>query len=524
MVIDIFAANQNPDLSTSGLNGNFIHNLLLIDVLLRMKPAKTDKQEFIQLCKKHYEGNKNQLAVVNDFEMNYSLENAFWWYSKDSFLYKILNKALRVQNIDILFMLRFFMRDLSQALTCHRSKSFQYVYRGQVLSKNELVNLRNFVGDLISVNSFFSTTTNYEEALKFLQNSIISNDLRPVLFIIEADPNVGQTKPFADIRQYSKYKSESEILFMVGSIFRLKKMYQNKDRVWVIELTLCSDDDHDTRNLFQYMKKYYGGGDNEANLLNFGQILRRMGKFDVAETFYRRLLNELSSNDPLLISLYYSLGLVLKEKKEYDSSLEYFYKSLKLLKQSSPQDYRKISMRYNVIGSIYQRKNEYDSAISWFNKGIEILQKNNVNDYVTMAHFYNNMALVYERQNKYKEALKFNKITLEIREEHLPSNHSDIAVSYSNIGSNHRRLGNSKLALENYKESLNLRLKSLPSDHPHLADSYRNIGLVLEDTGQLNEALKNFQQSALIYRQLLTSQHPDIIEIEEDIRRISSKS
>jgi hypothetical protein len=73
----------------------------------------------------------------------------------------MLNKALRKQNIDILFLFRFFIRDIHRKL---KQNQYQYsirFYRGQMLSNDELNNLRKSIGEFISINSFFSTTTNH---------------------------------------------------------------------------------------------------------------------------------------------------------------------------------------------------------------------------------------------------------------------------------------------------------------------------------------------------------------------------
>ena len=53
--INIFNVTSKTDQSTTELNGNFVHSLLLIDVLIRMKSIESDKQQLIQLCKKDIE-------------------------------------------------------------------------------------------------------------------------------------------------------------------------------------------------------------------------------------------------------------------------------------------------------------------------------------------------------------------------------------------------------------------------------------------------------------------------------------
>ena len=45
IVINIFVAGENPEQSTTGMNGHFVHFLLLIDVLLRMKSTEKDRKE-----------------------------------------------------------------------------------------------------------------------------------------------------------------------------------------------------------------------------------------------------------------------------------------------------------------------------------------------------------------------------------------------------------------------------------------------------------------------------------------------
>ena len=56
--INIFTVSGNPagQASTTGINGQFLHNQLLMDVLLRMKPNEKDKREFASLCKQEYDG------------------------------------------------------------------------------------------------------------------------------------------------------------------------------------------------------------------------------------------------------------------------------------------------------------------------------------------------------------------------------------------------------------------------------------------------------------------------------------
>ncbi len=57
-----------------------------------------------------------ELRILHEFEHTYSFEKPIWWYTRESFLYKILNKVLHTENIDLLFLFRFFIHDIEKQL------------------------------------------------------------------------------------------------------------------------------------------------------------------------------------------------------------------------------------------------------------------------------------------------------------------------------------------------------------------------------------------------------------------------
>ncbi len=524
LAFNIYAVHDNVDQSITGLNGHFVHSLLLIDVLLRMKTNQTDKQQLVSLFNNEYKDNPTQLALVREFENEYSPDKALWWYTRESFLYKILNKALRTQNIDVLFLFRFVIGDIDRQLKQNQCQSFVRVYRGQFMSSEEINDLRHCSNGFISINSFFSCSVCRQKALEFLYQTDVSDHFSRVLFEIGADPHLPSSKPFADISKFSCYSDEQEILFMIGCVFRLLDIRQSDDgTMWIVRMTLCGDDEHDMKKLFEHMKKDYGGGNDEVDLQSFGDVLHEMGKYDLAEKFYRRLLDEVSPNYPTISNLYYSLGSLIQDKGDYDSSLQWFHKSLDINLCKDPSNYVTLGGTYCWIGVIHWRKGEYDRALEWYEKGIELFKQAHDEDHEFMAHFYGNIANVYDDQKKYLEALDNYNKSLAIYQKHLPSHHPAIGGSHNNIGLVYRCLGHYDLALEHFHRSLRIRLKSLPANHPDIAMSYENIGLIHENKNELKQALIYLEKAAIIYHQALPSQHPNIMKSNTNIHRISSK-
>ncbi|CAF3775690.1 unnamed protein product [Rotaria socialis] len=101
---------------------------------------------------------------INDFKRKYRQKSPVWWYTKEIFLYGMLNRGLRSLDMEAMTKLGFFIRHLHiqmEALYQEQSANFQkafIVYRGQGLSQQDFQNLSNSKGGLLSFNNFLSTS------------------------------------------------------------------------------------------------------------------------------------------------------------------------------------------------------------------------------------------------------------------------------------------------------------------------------------------------------------------------------
>lgn len=57
------------------------------------------KQELIDFCRHYYRGKNREYKQITEFTESYKLDKSIYWYTKNSFLYKIVNKALRTEDI-----------------------------------------------------------------------------------------------------------------------------------------------------------------------------------------------------------------------------------------------------------------------------------------------------------------------------------------------------------------------------------------------------------------------------------------
>ncbi len=142
---------------------------------------------------------------ISEFDQYYQSTNAIFWYTRNYFLFRLLNQAFRTEDIDNIFKFRFFIVDLyQQLLNLHSSQRFPSkltVYRGQSIGLTELEHLKENIGQLISINTFLSTTTDPQVASIFAGDGTNHPSYeRSVLFEMTIDTTrCHKFKPFADI-------------------------------------------------------------------------------------------------------------------------------------------------------------------------------------------------------------------------------------------------------------------------------------------------------------------------------------
>lgn len=244
-------------------NGSFLSFQLLIDLILRLDRNEFAREEMIEMCRLKYADRPADLEKIDKFERKYAPENAAEWYTADSFLYRLLNNSLRLEDIDTLFKLRCYIYDLHNQLYQLQTPSIQSLlinqsiltlYRGQRMSTDELQNLRKNVGNLISMNSFLSTTNNVQAAVFFAGDGSldITESEVSVLYQITVDMSIPHSIPFAEIQYESIFEGEDEVLFSMASVFRIDVVEQY-GQLWVADLTLINKEDEKWNELTAHL-------------------------------------------------------------------------------------------------------------------------------------------------------------------------------------------------------------------------------------------------------------------------------
>ncbi|CAF0732441.1 unnamed protein product [Adineta steineri] len=231
-------------------NKQFIAFQLLLDFILRLEQTSYAKQELLEFARTKYENNPAQLAEIDDFERNYRPEHAVTWFSRNIFLYRLLNKSLRIEIINDIVKMRYFINDLHNQLAELQLSFIEslngekeiILYRGLLMKVAQLNELRENFGGLVSMNSFTSATQDENVAIVFSGDGeqTIPPDEVSVIFEMLIDTDIRST-PYTKIQ--SVMDNEEEILFSIGATFRIGEIDEIRSRVYRVKLTMVHKED-----------------------------------------------------------------------------------------------------------------------------------------------------------------------------------------------------------------------------------------------------------------------------------------
>ncbi|CAF4139261.1 unnamed protein product [Rotaria sp. Silwood2] len=486
---------------------------LLIKILINMKREENGKDEMINLCRKQYKTNQSVTKQIEEFHLKYYQNQAIEWYSKNIFLFRLLNRAFRKENIDAIYKFRFFIRDLhfqvDELHHQHTNQSFtnneMIVYRGQQMSKNELKTLEENQNGLISVNTFFSTSKSYNIASGFTPSG--SSDYPIVIFTIKINNQIHNDQPFAILEGLSSFHQEEEVLFTIGTVFRINFVEQITDTFWSVQLTLASKENSELSELINSLEEEIG---EEPTLIQLGKMFFYMSDNDRVEKYNRILLEQLSLAHEDLSAVDNNIGDAYLNRGHYETASEYYYKALSIALDLEPKPHIYLAHSYDCIGLFNDRIGKYDDAIEYLKKARDIKLKYVLSNERVMESTYNNLAMVYRHKADNENSLENYKKVLEIELQSLHHLHPNLASVYNNIALLNSQIGNYNDAWTYYTKALEIELKSLPSNHYKIGTTYNNIALLHVSTNNQVEALEYYEKALNIFLVSLQPDHSNI--------------
>ena len=498
---------------------SFLWFQLLLDVFKQLPQTTEAKEQMIEACQLYYQNNNSYLKQIQEFADKYKSSDAIHWYTKSGFLYRLMNKAFRIDDIYFLYLLRFYIIDLCKQIqlvseNVGSSSSIIQLYRGRPIRKQELQILKANVGKLVSPNGFFSTTKDYEVALLFSGED--NARAKSTLFILTIDQTKIATGTIlaADVEQFSNYPQEKEVLFGIGSTFRIEDItYNPKLKKWFIQMTAADDG-------LAYVQEHINSMRNDLAETNptrlFGKLLIDMGQYSKAEKYYQLVLKTLPKDHDDFPSLYHGLGYTHYVRDQYIQALEYDNIAYAIRKQTLPENHLDIARSSLNLGCDYVGSGDHNTAKDLLMEALRIREWNyfgtdHANIAIVLAAIGDNYTHLCDYQNAYHYLTR----ALEMLKRVSPAEHADIARTLIKFGYFFEKQGVYNRAIEYYHSAHSMAAKIMPPEHPRLQKYFEDIIELYKKMNSIDTAVLFCEEKLSLQRELLGEDHSNIARIYE---------
>ena len=281
------------------INPSFVSTHILKNILLNTQFNDKCIKEFSDYCRTVLINNTNGLKSVDIFERKYHETTPIWWHSHASFLYTMLNRGLRLMDINILTKMSFFMRELQEQIEeLHRKQLEEVedentftVYHGQGISRSVFEQMTKNKNGLITFNNFLCASKDRRISFDFVRNALTNSNLVGIFFIMTIDPSK-TTTPFAFTNDINQFEGKEEVIFPLHTVFRIREIQSmgENNRLFQVDLTLTNDSDEDIGLINNRIKEETFSDLKGWNRL--GQWLITTNQFDKAEEIYQFILKE----------------------------------------------------------------------------------------------------------------------------------------------------------------------------------------------------------------------------------------
>ncbi|CAF1458392.1 unnamed protein product [Adineta ricciae] len=358
----------------------------VISLICHLSYSKYSYENFLVTLREYYQGKEVEMKILDEFERDYSSDTAIRWYTRNTFLYLVINKALRQKNIEVIFLFAFLIKDIYNQLKrqhetlrlSHLVSPIINVYRGQMISFQEIRQIK--AATYLITNSFFSTSLDPTLASFLIGSSTGPNDpIQHIFFEIEIDLRI-ICQPFGLISSLSYFPNEDEVLFMIGTYFKvIQCSYDEHKQIYIGKLQLDIDSSLERKPDLTGMTSRQT---LKAGAIDISRNLYRVGERDINVIFNQ--LNQLFPHEKQWLNAVHSHTLAIlyrqfhiKHYPEYvDITLSNFQYALNIY-QSYLDDYE-LNFRVNIadiylaMGSIYRiYVKDEELANQQYDRGIE---------------------------------------------------------------------------------------------------------------------------------------------------------
>ena len=301
----------------------------------------------------------------------------------------------------------------------------------------------------------------------------IENNLKNLLSVNKSNPDDPDTNHHIGILYGQKGEYDLSASYLQKAIINKPE----SSDIWVsfIEVLFAFNKLENVNNI---VKEALYKSTNNALIFNaLGRLYYAKGNIDAAEENLKLAIE----HDPNLIQAFKTLGIIYKNRSEYNNSIN----SFKELLDIEENNYFAISM----LGENYDLLGNLDDAIIFYKRAAELISDDKLKSIIL-----SNLGNVYKKKGLYNESLENHLKCLSID----PNNHS----FNNNIGTTYVSLlkeTTGKLKVKNYLQAKNYFIKAIELKEDYFLAYSNLISLIISHNilNDLDEAIDIYDRAIL---------------------------
>jgi predicted negative regulator of RcsB-dependent stress response len=374
-------------------SGAHFSYMSFIELLKQMPQTEQAKDIMLNKCQDYYRGNKSEMKLIETFRNTYTSDKAIDWYTRDSFVYRLVNRAFRTEDVTLWYLFRYYVSDLcTQLESVHKEQNIKTrltLYRGQPqMPVHELENLKSNLGCLVSINGFCSSSIDIGIAKQFIIDVKDTENFKVVIFEITVDGSSLHNTIFVDIDRYTGTAGESEVLFNIGSVFKIESVNHDSDLgAWIIKMNATDEGTHEIKRKIEAKKKEVHKGN--LNLM-FGRLLIDINEYAKAESYFQMMLQVLPTYHEDVPLVYDHIGDLSMKTTNWNEAFINYNLAYKIKKKALPSNHPVIGVTLNNIGNYFKAIGDYVQALEYYTKALQC-----TNDPSSIARTQLNIGAIY---------------------------------------------------------------------------------------------------------------------------------
>lgn len=494
----------------------FIYCQLLKETILCEDDRINSRKDMLAFCRLHCAHNPKEIHDIEEFENSFTDTHSIGWYTRRCFLSKILSRAFRTQEIDLLFKMRYYIQCLHQQIQSIAAKESTTVYVILDVDQDTILKLQASVNGLVVFHSFLPATLDPPTLLDH-QNKDTS---RGIVFSIRLGPECA-----ANIEQLRSSNCKIDVLIDIKTVFRVISIVEGETGVYAVNLESVPHDDAHFLELTDALR-----AETKATviILQLTKLLLATGHYWEVDYLTELIYQDKSFEDDgqLLASLasaHHLLGNVDETKRAFKAARHQFFRSLRAFRLFLPDNHAMLSSTYNNIGSMFYHDDLHERAVKFHEMALQCQFKASSPNMKAVATYSANIGAVYIDQKKYAEAVShLKRAALILEKTSVEDNAKGLISIFQKISNCFWSIKQPKAALEYYKKTLDIQLK-LPNPLPHpLSVTYYNLSTAYSSIGDFDEAVTCAEKS-IEYLKMVSNSDEELKDNQAHLEIIRQK-